>query len=184
MENTKITFGKYKGISYKECLETHPAYCEWATHCRVYRKGSSFSKFKNFLVDYYKKKKSESVDISDEVNAVNIVQIQHTIKIHHCGCYLIQLQQDIIANNNVYKVGRSNDLLKRLNSTEYKKARIISVRGLEDSINCEKEIIQTFDSLFKPIKRSIIGSTGNEYFEGDIKMMRAIFEVICNKYEL
>ncbi|MPN40279.1 hypothetical protein SDC9_187815 [bioreactor metagenome] len=88
-------------------------------------------------------------------------------------CYIIQCQQHF--ETNIYKIGRSNNILQRMNSSEYYERRIIIIREVKNSIECEKEIKQIFKSKFGTVR-------GSEYFDGNIKEIIEIFNLVCNSY--
>lgn len=102
------------------------------------------------------------------------------IKSSHQGCYLLQLNCD--EGSNKYKIGKAQNLLNRLKSTEYRNAFIYSTQFVQDEDACEREIIREFSSKFELIKHDTKGGYGSEMFAGDIKAMIKLFQEICNKF--
>ena len=96
---------------------------------------------------------------------------------HDGGCYLVQLKVHRLdpLKNNVYKIGKSSDLLDRLKSEAYRNCRIYSVNHVDRYDECEKKLISTFKQVFKLEEH-------NEYFRGDIKIMIPIFNDICREF--
>ena len=257
MDDYIISFGKYKGNTFKWVADNHLGYCYWVARLgRKFRAQNDFKKYCYKLINELRKgrinnnnnrvripiqrntsnsppsppspplplsspstdstnnehkndvaKTEDSVNDSETVeqddnndlpkdieitqNDINADDLDDDLEceitptrrlIYHSGCYLIQLHSDYLLGNNRYKVGRSKNLLSRLKAKEYTNAHIISVRGCDDSVRCEKELLATFRTCFKPIVQSSTGTYGDEYFEGDIVDMIAIFEIICNKY--
>ena len=101
-------------------------------------------------------------------------------KSNHQGCYLIQLNCD--KDTDKYKIGKSENLLTRLKSTEYRNAFIYTVMFVQDETACEKEIIKEFTSKYKLIDKDVSGNFGKETFRGDIREMMQDFQDICWKY--
>jgi uncharacterized C2H2 Zn-finger protein len=85
--------------------------------------------------------------------------------------YLVQ--PEILINTNKYKIGRSSNVNKRL--YVYHDCVIHMIINCGD--NCDKiesELIQAFKCNFNLV-------AGNEYFEGDIVAMKALFShIACN----
>lgn len=98
----------------------------------------------------------------------------------HQGCYLIQLAVD--KGTDKYKIGRSGNLLKRLNSTEYRNAYIYSVMYVNDEKECEKKLITTFKTKFIIVNQSVDGGYGRELFRGNIIEMIKEFMNVCLEY--
>lgn len=98
----------------------------------------------------------------------------------HQGCYLIQLAVD--KGTDKYKIGRSGNLLKRLNSTEYRNAYIYNVMYVNDEKECEKKLITTFKTKFIIVNQSVDGSYGRELFRGNIIEMIKEFMNVCLEY--
>ena len=83
--------------------------------------------------------------------------------------------------NNKYKIGKSRDIKTRLKSSEYRNADIILIKYLDDIHECERRLIKEFTEKFKIIRSSSMGSYGFETFEGDIDLMKATFEQVCDE---
>ena len=97
-------------------------------------------------------------------------------------CYLLQLIAD--KNTNVFKIGRSKEINKRLSAREYQNARILYTVSVVDSTKCERELINRFSKEFKRVRESDTGSYGLEYFEGNEAHIRRLFMEICDKYRM
>ena len=79
--------------------------------------------------------------------------------------YLIHCRASVNVNENVYKIGKTQDFNKRLNG--YDKGSIpLLVLHVNECDQTEQKLIQIFTSKFK--RRT---DYGNEYFEGDVKEM-------------
>jgi hypothetical protein len=68
---------------------------------------------------------------------------------------------------NIFKIGRSTELKKRL--ATYKKHKVVFIMSCEDEVKCERDIIQLFRE--KCIERK---DYGNEYFTGEYENMKQI----------
>jgi len=86
------------------------------------------------------------------------------------GLYLIKLREFIKCNENVYKIGKSIRLNKRIKS--YPKNSKLELVYLCNNCNkAEQKILNIFDNEF--IKRK---DYGNEYYEGDVQIMINIIQ--------
>jgi hypothetical protein len=91
------------------------------------------------------------------------------------GIYLLREREFARLNENIYKIGRSINIKTRMNS--YPKGSDIELMmGCNDSIKCEKQLLEIFRNTF--IQRKEYGS---EYFEGDKQEMIAIITNFLNK---
>ena len=88
------------------------------------------------------------------------------------GIYLIHIREFIITNKNIFKLGRSHNIDKRMGRYP-KGSSIIAQLECCNSVQCEKELLVIFKSKFKQNKYY-----GIEYFEGDKYDM---MDVICNE---
>ena len=138
---------------------------------------------------------NETVDDNDSTNtnddySVETSIIDNTIteepsksKLEHGGCYLLQREVDYLHKNNRYKIGKGDNIMRRINhEASYRNCYIKCVIGVKDPHACEKELINTFKKMFKQITMADEGQFGAEVFEGDIKIMIPMFQAICNKY--
>ena len=92
------------------------------------------------------------------------------------GIYLLREREFARLNETIYKIGRSINIKTRMNS--YPKGSDIELMmGCNDSIKCEKQLLEIFRNTF--IQRKEYGS---EYFEGDKQEMIAIITNILNKF--
>jgi len=77
------------------------------------------------------------------------------------GIYLLKTREFIRLNENVYKIGRSHNIQKRL--TQYPKgSKLIYYVNCYDSNICEQILLEVFKNKFIQKKEY-----GNEYFEGE-----------------
>lgn len=75
------------------------------------------------------------------------IQANETNKQHgHQGCYLLQLAADKCTD--CYKIGRSTNLPKHLNSVEYRNACIYCVMYIRDEVECERKLLKVFNEKF------------------------------------
>lgn len=102
----------------------------------------------------------------------------------HQGCYFIQCAAD--KNLHKYKIGRGEDVLKRITTERsYQNCKIISVNIVSDHIACEKMVIETFDKLFQKIEKDDEGHYGREtYYISPNKLHYAkhVFDDICDEF--
>ena len=88
------------------------------------------------------------------------------------GIYLIQIKDIVITHNNIYKIGRSHNIITRIKKYPKGSSAIVLLECC-NSVQCEKDLISIFKQKFTQNKYY-----GLEYFEGDkIDMM----EVICKE---
>ena len=88
------------------------------------------------------------------------------------GIYLIQIKDIVITNNNIYKIGRSHNIITRIKKYPKGSSAIVLLECC-NSVQCEKDLLSIFKQKFTQNKYY-----GLEYFEGDkIDMM----EVICKE---
>lgn len=108
------------------------------------------------------------------------VQANETNKQHgHQGCYLLQLAADKCTD--CYKIGRSANLLKRLNSVEYRNACIYCAIHVRDEVACERKLLKVFNEKF-PIVNNDDETYGREKFQGNIHDIMKEFMSICWEY--
>lgn len=99
------------------------------------------------------------------------------------GCYLIQEAIDRQLNNDIYKIGRSDHIKRRMTtSAEYTNATIIVTMCVKDSVACENELKQEFGRQFVLAEENIDGSKNKERYKGSLDLMRLLFIHICLKY--
>ena len=102
----------------------------------------------------------------------------------HQGCYFIQCAAD--RNLNKYKIGRGEDVLRRITTERsYQNCKIISINIVSDHIACEKMIIDTFDKLFTKVEKDNQGHYGKEtYYITDEQLHYAkhVFDAICDEF--
>lgn len=95
--------------------------------------------------------------------------------------YLIRLGSYVKLQENVYKIGRTDNFLERLKGSDYrngynKNIEVYGVWPCENNEDMENEIIYIFDKIF--IKRTDLG---NEYYEGDVSIMQYTIYKIVNQ---
>ena len=90
--------------------------------------------------------------------------------------YLIHTRECFRLKEEIYKIGRSHDLDTRVR--QYAKgSKILCLISCENSIQCEKDLINLFKKYFKQIK-----DYGSEYFEGSKElMMKMMYEYAIEK---
>lgn len=98
----------------------------------------------------------------------------------HGGLYMLQLNCD--KGTTKYKIGKAQNLLRRLKSTEYRNAFIMCVSTSKDINKCERELIQEFNKKFINIKTDSTGGFGSEMFSGNVYDMMDLFWQICSKW--
>ena len=82
------------------------------------------------------------------------------------GIYLLHEERFIETNRNIYKIGRSNNIYKRVSS--YENGTIVYLMvACNDSESIESELIKIFNEDFEGIKYY-----GNEYFMGELEAMK------------
>ena len=94
--------------------------------------------------------------------------------------YLIQLANFVTTNQNVYKIGRTEQSNMNNRLRNYDRGyELYIVMNVDDTLKVEKEILIAFNSEFK---RYNLGDYKNsrEYFMGDIDKMTDIIYEICN----
>ena len=92
------------------------------------------------------------------------------------GAYLIHTRECFRLKEEVYKIGRSHDLDTCIRQY-VKGSKILCLISCENSIQCEKDLINLFKKHFKQIK-----DYGSEYFEGSKElMMKMMYEYILAK---
>ena len=93
------------------------------------------------------------------------------------GLYLVHTFTCLSNSQNIYKIGRSKNLYKRISSYGNGSICYLVIECL-DSKTDELEIIKLFNAKYKNIK-----FYGNEYFEGEKNdMINTIKEYVNNKY--
>ena len=88
--------------------------------------------------------------------------------------YLIQTRECSRIDKDVYKLGRSNGIDSRMKS--YPKESIIHlIVSVENSRQTETDLIKLFGEKFEKALLSSGESYGNEYFRGDLTLMKQVF---------
>jgi hypothetical protein len=83
--------------------------------------------------------------------------------------YLIQRGDHRKQHEDIYKIGRTNDLNRRIN--EYQLYfQIIAMSPIDDDRKCERELIRELKDEFE-----FRNDIGHEYFQGDEREMISIF---------
>ena len=93
------------------------------------------------------------------------------------GCYLLRTREFKNLNDNIYKIGRSINLNKRIKNYPNNSELILKL-NTKNEVETEKIIITIFKKTF--IQRKDIG---NEYFEGNIEDIKNKFQniiIFCN----
>jgi hypothetical protein len=85
------------------------------------------------------------------------------------GLYLIKEREFVRCNDNIYKLGKSQNVLDRVKSYP-KESMLHLIIFCKDSDVLEKELIKILTKKFK-----LVSNYGAEYFEG--KLNKIIFEI-------
>ena len=96
--------------------------------------------------------------------------------------YIYLLQRKVHFNTNIYKIGKTKDIKRRLNAADYRQCKIICIVLVSDCDEAEKELIKIFNKEFKQCVSLDPSYQGNEdYIIDDInKAMNIIFELSKN----
>lgn len=89
--------------------------------------------------------------------------------------YLIHVREFKCQNKPIYKIGRTNDIIRRF-SQYPKNSELLFVMPVKDTVQYETILIQTFIRDFNHKKEY-----GKEYFEGDSMKMILTISRICSK---
>jgi len=82
------------------------------------------------------------------------------------GLYLLREREFIKSNETIYKIGRSDDVMKRVN--QYPNGSMVYlIIGCNDNAIHESNLIEIFNNKFANEKY-----VGNEYFKGDMFLMK------------
>ena len=94
--------------------------------------------------------------------------------------YLIQLANFVTTNQNVYKIGRTEQSNMNNRLRNYDRGyELYIVMNVDDTLKVEKEILNAFNSEFKRYNSGDYKNS-REYFIGDIDKMTDIIYEICN----
>lgn len=94
--------------------------------------------------------------------------------------YLIQLANFVTTNQNVYKIGRTDQSNMNNRLRNYDRGyELYIVMNVDDTLKVEKEILNVFNSEFKRYNSDDYKNS-REYFIGDIDKMTDIIYDICN----
>jgi len=97
-----------------------------------------------------------------------------------CGIYILRKILDRVQNAERYKVGKTDDFQKRMQSTEYKGSELIyfrSSKGYKMAREIESQAISKFCKLYgDPVE-------GRELFEGNVSEMINIVNYLFDTYD-
>jgi hypothetical protein len=96
----------------------------------------------------------------NHMNTINSINIEELNSVYLVAIYPF--------TDNIYKVGRAEDVIRRLR--DYKKCKIICVMSCKDHIKCEKELLRLFRE--NSVERK---DMGNEYFSGNCDKLKELF---------
>lgn len=123
----------------------------------------------NQNINQYVEKMAIKVDINNNDNN------QDDIELIYNYIYILREREFIKTDEQIYKIGKSN----RKPFDRFKKypkgTKLEFIISVDDCDSKEKEIKEIFSNLYK--KRTDIGQ---EYFEGDLKLMKDTVYNICN----
>ena len=96
----------------------------------------------------------------------NLLNITHGLVIPKIGyIYIIKEREFINSNTNIYKIGRTQNILERVKNYP-KNSKLHYTIFVNDVVNTETKLIKLFICHFNHRK-----DIGREYFEGDVKQM-------------
>lgn len=84
------------------------------------------------------------------------------------GVYLLQMREFHTRNENVYKIGRSNDVFRRVK--DYGNSHVYICYPCENIVHMERELIHNLKRKFNLRK-----DVGREHFEGNIFNIMEVF---------
>jgi len=123
--------------------------------------------------------KQELRDLKEQINNSRQITSNSTVDNKVNGIIYLLLEREFIkTGENVYKVGKTSNINKRM--SKYPKGSFLYFSVVSDDIDRdEKEILSVFENEF--IQRRDIGS---EYFEGDNKLMiKQIFLKLSENFD-
>lgn len=91
--------------------------------------------------------------------------------------YIVQERDDYLRQINVYKIGKSKNIFKRMPGYP-KGSKLLYLSVTPHMVIVENKLIELFSTLF--IQRK---DRGREYFEGDFQIMKNLMENMINYYE-
>jgi predicted RNase H-like nuclease (RuvC/YqgF family) len=119
---------------------------------------------KQQLEESYKEKENLKKELEESYKEIDKLKKPNTEDLDE-NIYLIQTRSCVDKNENVYKLGRTNNLKLRFN--QYCKGGVIKLTyPCINSKDIEKELLILFNKQFKQRL-----DYGNEYFQGDLKQM-------------
>ena len=75
--------------------------------------------------------------------------------------------------DNIYKLGRTKNIMKRL--ADYKRYKIVFISVCNNDIQCEKELLELYREKTTQCKE-----LGNEFFYGEFQTMKTIVQQYFN----
>ena len=86
--------------------------------------------------------------------------------------YLIREREFVYSNQNIYKIGRTNNSIKIRMNNYPKDSEILLIEPVINSIEIENQLIKIFDEEFsKAYTKDGLEIIGNEYYQGDLNKM-------------
>lgn len=91
--------------------------------------------------------------------------------------YVIQLSESIKLNDNVYKIGRTKCIKKRIKNYP-KGSRLLYYRKVDESRLCslEQKLLSECSTIFKQELKH-----GKEYFRADLNMLKTMVDLVVNE---
>lgn len=91
--------------------------------------------------------------------------------------YIVHEREDYIRQINVYKIGKSKNIFKRMPGYP-KGSKLLYMSATHNMMIVETKLIEIFSTIF--IQRK---DRGREYFQGDYKIMKGIMDKIIDHYD-
>lgn len=93
-------------------------------------------------------------------------------------CYFLQKHSDL--NTQIYKIGRTGGLFKRLGSKEYKDCVVYVGRRVSDQRNCERALLKRFRKEYEQPP----GTDRERFVLDNVSEAITLFNSICDEYAL
>lgn len=108
-------------------------------------------------------KDTKIVELERQLRNKNVVQNTSDTEDENY-IYLIKIYP---YNDNIYKVGRTSDLMTRLAS--YKRYKVVFITSCQNDVGCEGDLVKIYKENTTQCKEM-----GNEYFYGEYQQMKTL----------